>query len=70
MLGPDPRVTGWPRDTWYRNYSGRYHRASDEWVRTGLAICGADISRPAFVAGANPLRPRCKRCVARVAKEA
>ena len=38
------------RVTWYRNFEGMYHRAGKEWVKSGLAVCGADIGRPAFTA--------------------
>jgi hypothetical protein len=56
------------QNSWYRN-AGRtvYHRAADNWIRRGKAVCGAKISRPGFVArdtaeikraGKRP----CKRC--------
>jgi len=36
---------------WYRNAGrGKYHRAREDWVRSGRAVCGANISRPGFVA--------------------
>lgn len=36
-------------NTWYRNAGkGKYHLAGDDWVRTGRAVCGRDISKPAF----------------------
>lgn len=40
--------------SWYRvaNRWARYHTAGAPWVRTGRAICGADISRPGFAADA------------------
>lgn len=79
VIGPDPRITGYPRNTWYRN-AGRgtaYHRASVDWARNGNALCGADISAPFFVfdgwdgqAAKHPRsgRPFCKSCLRLAAK--
>ena len=56
---------------WYRNAGSRvYHRAEDGWVRSGKAICGADISRPGFVARdqkdlENCRHRACKHCLRR-----
>jgi len=56
---------------WYRNASGRvYHKAANDWVRTGRAVCGANIARASYVANAREawvtpggaLRPWCKLC--------
>lgn len=36
---------------WYRNAGrGAYHKAREDWVRSGKAVCGAEIRRPGFVA--------------------
>lgn len=37
--------------SWYRN-AGRtaYHKARNDWVRSGKAVCGAQIRRPGFAA--------------------
>ncbi len=39
------------RTLWYRN-AGRtaYHKARTDWIRSGRAVCGADIRRAGFVA--------------------
>ena len=32
---------------WYRNAGSKvYHKAAEDYVRTGKGICGADIGRP------------------------
>lgn len=55
---------------WYRNIGGVYHRATRDWVRTGRAICGADISRPAFVAyGYEKPKLSCAHCRRKEASE-
>jgi len=38
--------------TWYRNVLGpsRYHLAREDWIRSGRAVCGADIKSPAYTA--------------------
>jgi hypothetical protein len=52
--------------TWNRNVDSRlYHKQRADWVRTGRAVCGADISRPAFFF-LDPVMPKnvrlCKHC--------
>ena len=58
----DPASPCYPRNepsrnmrSWYRRvtrgrHTGTYHKASESFIRTGLAECGADISRSGFVA--------------------
>ena len=41
--------------SWYRNAGRtRYHAARPDWVRSGRALCGADIKRPGFVSDNGP----------------
>lgn len=59
---------------WYRNGTSRtYHAPSADWVRTGLAVCGADIGRagyattnPRGTAGKHP----CRKCIKKLAENA
>jgi len=54
--------------SWYRNAGrARYHKARTDWVRSGRAVCGADIRRPGYVADTleqarYAKRPVCKHC--------
>ena len=39
------------KPSWYRNAGrGAYHLERHDWVRSGKAVCGADIRHPGFVA--------------------
>jgi hypothetical protein len=52
-------------DRWYRNAGrGKYHKTTRDWVRSGLAVCGADIGRAGFTAKAGELDriPHTKIC--------
>lgn len=56
---------------WYRKFVGKYHGASDDWVSSGLAVCGAKIENPSFVAAGEkdvPKKMICKRCVRELMK--
>lgn len=54
---------------WYRGYRGKYHMQRMNWVSSGRAICGADISKPAFFCYNNELDKDvvknriCKKCL-------
>jgi len=57
--------------TWYRNVKGQYHKPESTWIRSGLAVCGADISRPAYASDAYfggladlATRGKCAKCLA------
>ena len=44
--------------SWYRNAGRtRYHAARLDWIRSGRALCGADIRRPGFVSTGPPVHP-------------
>lgn len=55
-------------ESWYRNAGRRtkYHLAAPGWVRSGRAVCGANIARPGYVADKREQIPACvgacKRC--------
>lgn len=56
--------------SWYRNVgrTTKYHKAAPDWVKSGKAVCGEDIKRPAYVIDTRknePYRsdsPFCKHC--------
>lgn len=51
-----------PRN-WYRAFGQkRYHKERADWVHSGKADCGADISRPAFVVPDSNTHQDIKRC--------
>lgn len=61
--------------SWYRNAGRgpRYHAGRPDWIRSGRAMCGADISRPTYVVDRGPPSdnlPTCKRCKRLVAYSA
>lgn len=33
---------------WYSNRGGKFHKASDAWIHTGLALCGRNIAHPSL----------------------
>lgn len=49
---------------WFKNVGKSvFHLPSEEWVRTGRAVCGVDISKPEiFVRNPCDLQRLCKRC--------
>lgn len=62
-----------PHGTWYRNApragtSPRWHMARVDWIRSGRAVYGREITSPGYVidAGrlASPPLGACKRCAA------
>jgi hypothetical protein len=54
---------------WYRNQGRRhlYHHPSSDWVRTGLALCGINIGKAAYVANHEEVFVRgyrvCRKCL-------
>lgn len=69
--------------TWYRNAKGKLHAASQNWIRTGLGECGANIRRPGWTvtddaafrqcvtaAGREPEHNMCRHCLRAVRKTA
>ncbi len=53
---------------WFRNAGNttKYHLAVVDYIRTGKAVCGADISRPAYVIDVRPMTQVCEHCVKKV----
>jgi hypothetical protein len=56
----------------YRNEGARvFHVARPDWISSGKARCGADISRPALaIDNPTPMSRLCSRCVARLERGA
>lgn len=61
---------------WYANAGRKFHAESDDWIRSGLGVCGASIRRPGFTLlddgafrqavahqGRDPEASLCKRCL-------
>ena len=48
---------------WRRRPRGIYHAESDEWIRTGRAVCGYRVGIGAFVSAGRPIgRACCRHC--------
>ena len=41
----------------------RFHKAREDWIRSGLAVCGADIRRAGFVQVRGIPSHACQRCL-------
>lgn len=58
---------------WYQTASGRsFHHESPNWVRSGLALCGAKLKNP-VLAITSPVEGQtrlCKRCLAKLPERA
>lgn len=65
--------TGAPAPLFPRRDDPKYHAESDDWIRSGRALCGADIGNAAYAwhpsGGAPPALNSCAACRAAVAKE-
>ena len=65
----DPKLFPKRKPTWYRNFRGKFHLAEPNWVWTGHAVCGADVSKPArywWPDGEFPSVNLCAKCAKKV----
>ncbi len=55
--------------SWYRTAPSKiFHAAADDWIRSGLAVCGRSIRNPGYVSDGPPNRcADCKRKLLRSA---
>lgn len=59
-----------PQARWYANArKGTYHLEAPDWVRTGRALCGANIAKPGWTTGSDYPAPHLHACATCVKEE-